>query len=141
MLVRVGDDFSTEVPYKNKVMGNHHGGVILLGDHIYGHSDRKGWTCQEIATGESVWRERHVLDKGAIAYADQRFYCLGEDTGDVALIAASTEGWEEHGRFTLDPQSENRSSRGRIWTHPVIANGRLYLRDQELLYCYDVSAN
>jgi outer membrane protein assembly factor BamB len=141
MLVRVGNDFSTEVVYDNKVMGNHHGGVILLEDHVYGHSDKKGWTCQAIATGKSVWRERQVLDKGAIAYADQRFYCLGEDTGEVVLIAASTEGWEEQGRFTLNPQSEIRSPKGRIWTHPVIAAGRLYLRDQELLYCYDVQAD
>ena len=141
MLVRIGDDFTTEVAYNNKVMGNHHGGVILLGDHVFGHSDRKGWTCQEIATGKSVWRERQALDKGAIAYADQRFYCLGEDTGDVVLIAASAEGWEEHGRFTLNPQSDQRSPKGRIWTHPVIAGGRMYLRDQELLYCYDIRAN
>ncbi len=52
MLVRVSDDFSAEVVYDNKLMTNHHGGVILLGDHIYGHSDKKGWTCQDIATGK-----------------------------------------------------------------------------------------
>ena len=140
MLVRVADDFTTEVVYDNKVMTNHHGGVILLADHIYGHSDKKGWTCQDVATGERVWRDREVLDKGAIAYADNRFYCIGEDTGEVALIAPTTEGWEEHGRFTLEPQSELRSPKGRIWTHPVIADGRLYLRDQELLLCFDVRA-
>ena len=140
LLVRIADDFSAEVVYDNKLMSNHHGGVILLGDHIYGHSNKKGWTCQDIATGKKVWLERHELDKGAIAYADKRFYCFGEDTGDVVLIAASESGWEEHGRFTLDPQSELRSPKGRIWTHPVIAGGRLYLRDQELLYCFDVRA-
>jgi len=142
MLVRVGEDFSAEaeVVYDNKLVTNQHGGVILLDDHIYGHSDNKGWTCQEVATGKRVWRERHALGKGAIAYADNRFYCLGEDTGDVVLIAAGTEGWKEHGRFTLNPQSELRLPKGRIWTHPVIADGRLYLRDQELLTCFDVRA-
>ena len=138
MLVRIADDFSAEVVYDNKLMSNHHGGVILIEDHLFGHSNKKGWTCQDIATGKKVWQDRHALGKGAIAYADQRFYCLGEDTGDVVLIASSKEGWEEHGRFTLDPQSELRSPKGRIWTHPVIANGRLYLRDQELLYCFDI---
>jgi len=140
MLVRVNDDFEAEVVYDNKLMSNHHGGVILLADHIYGHSNGKGWTCQEIATGKKVWQERHALDKGAIAYADKRFYCLGEDTGDVVLIEASDQDWHEHGRFTLEPQSKIRSPKGRIWTHPVIANGRLYLRDQDLLHCYNVRA-
>ncbi len=139
-LVRVSEDFSAEVVYPSKLMSNHHGGVILFNDHIYGYSDSKGWACQDIATGDKVWLERKELDKGAIAYADGRFYCLGEDTGDLALIEASPEGWVEHGRFTLEPQSELRKPRGRIWTHPVIADGRLYLRDQELLYCYDVRA-
>jgi outer membrane protein assembly factor BamB len=123
-----------------KVMKNHHGGVIHLGDHLYGHSDDVGWVCMDFDTGERVWREREILSKGAIAYADDMFYCLGEDDGQVALIDASPEGWEEHGRFTLDPQTQIRSDRGKIWTHPVIANGKLYLRDQDLVYCYDVKA-
>ena len=138
MLVRVDEDFSTDVVYDNKLISNHHGGVVLLDGHIFGHSNSKGWTCQDVATGEKVWLERRALEKGAIAYADGRFYCLGEDTGTVVLIAATSAGWEEHGRFTIEPQSELRKPRGRVWTHPVIANGRLYLRDQELLYCFDV---
>ena len=56
------------------------------------------------------------------------------------MIDASPEGWQEHGRFTLDPQTKIRKDRGKIWTHPVIANGKLYLRDQDLIYCYDVKA-
>ena len=91
-------------------------------------------------TGEQKWREREILGKGAIAYADGMFYCLGEDDGEVVLIDASPEGWQEHGRFTLDPQTKIRSDRGKIWTHPVIANGKLYLRDQDLVYCYDIKA-
>jgi len=138
MRVKLSDTFEPEVVYDNKVMTNHHGGVVLLDDHIYGYSDGKGWACQDIATGKSVWRERQALDKGSIAYADGRFYCLGEDSGDVVLIEASTEDWSEHGRFTLDPKSEIRADKGRIWTHPVIADGKLYLRDQDMLHCYDV---
>ena len=75
---------------------------------------------------------------GAIAYADGRFYCLGEDEGEVVLIEASTEGWKEHGRFKLDPQTDQRKPAGKIWTHPVICDGKLYLRDQNLLFCFDV---
>ena len=57
----------------------------------------------------------------------------------MALIKASTEGWQEQGRFLLEPQTELRKPRGKVWTHPVITGRRLYLRDQNLLYCYDVS--
>ena len=131
---------ATEI-YSNKVMKNHHGGVILLDGHLYGYSDGVGWTCQAFDSGEEVWANKKALEKGAIAYADQRFYCVGEREGEVALINATSSGWEEHGRFVLEPQTEIRSSRGGIWTHPVIANGRLYLRDQDLIYCFDVRGN
>lgn len=141
LMVTVDEKNNAEVTYENKTMGNHHGGVILLDDHLYGHSDRKGWTCQEFATGEKAWQDKEVFGKGAIAYADGHFYCLSEDEGEVVLIDATTEGWQEHGRFTLEPQTELRKDRGKIWVHPVITGGRLYLRDQDLIYCYDVSAN
>ncbi len=122
----------------NKVMKNHHGGVILLGDHIYGHSDGVGWACQDLKTGAEVWSEKKAVGKGAISYADGRFYLLDEGKGDVVLIEASSKGYSEKGRFKLDPQTAIRSPQGRIWTHPVIANGRLYLRDQDLIHCYAV---
>lgn len=123
----------------NKVMKNHHGGVIRIGEHLYGFSDDAGWVCQDWNSGERVWADESKLGKGAIAFAGDRLYCVGEADGQVVLIEASPEGWKEHGRFTLSPQTERRSARGAIWVHPVIANGRLYLRDQEIVYCYDVS--
>lgn len=129
-----------EVIYQNKNMTNHHGGVILVDDHIYGYSDGKGWVCQELETGDMSWREREALGKGAIAYADERFYCLSEDTGELVMIAADSNEWQEHGRFTLEPQTQIRKEKGKIWTHPVIADGKLYLRDQDLLFCFDVKA-
>jgi len=138
MMVQMGDDHSITKVYDNHLLTNQHGGVIRLGKNIFGHSDKKGWTCQDFDTGEKVWQEKHELGKGAIAYADGRFYCLSENDGDVVLIAASTEGWEEHGRFRIEPQTELRSDRGKVWTHPVIAGGRLYLRDQDLLFSFDI---
>ena len=66
------------------------------------------------------------------------FYCVGEDEGDVALVEPSTTGWEERGRFKLKPQSNKRPDEGGVWTHPVVCDGRLYLRNQNLVYCYDV---
>jgi outer membrane protein assembly factor BamB len=119
-------------------MKNHHGGVVLVGDHLYGHSDGVGWVCQDWKTGEQVWAEKGKLRKGAIAYADGQLYCLQEDDGTLALIDASPSGWNEKGRFKLDPQTQIRNPQGRIWTHPVISNGRLYLRDQDLIHAYAV---
>lgn len=139
--IEIGDNDEVKELYDNKVMKNHHGGVILVGDHVYGHTDPGGWVCQNLKTGDEVWRERSALGKGAIAYADDRFYCLSEDDGEVVLIEASTEGWKEHGRFKLDPQTKQRKPAGKIWTHPVINDGKLYLRDQNLIYCYDISEN
>lgn len=138
-LVKLDENQQVSTVYENKEMKNHHGGVILLDGHIFGHSDGSGWLCQNFMTGEPAWRERDGLGKGAIAYADGRFYCMSE-TGDVELIEASTEGWKGHGKFTLDPQTTLRKPDGRIWTHPVIANGRLYLRDQDLLFSFDIKA-
>ena len=139
-LVKIGNNNPEDV-YENKVMKNHHGGVVRIGKHIYGYSDQIGWVCQDFMTGEEVWAEEGKLDKGAIIAADNRLYCVGEDSGTVVLLAASPDGYKEHGRFTLSPQSEQRARQGKVWTHPVVANGKLYLRDQELLYCFDVKAN
>lgn len=122
----------------NKVMKNHHGGVILVGDHLYGFSDGMGWVCQDFKTGQVVWSEKKALTKGAISYADGMFYLLEEGTGNIVLIEASPKGWSEKGRFKLDPQTTIRSPQGRIWTHLVISNGRLYARDQDLIYCYAI---
>jgi outer membrane protein assembly factor BamB len=138
MLVAVGDDHSVEKRYDNKVMKSKTGGVVLVEDHIYGHSEGVGWVCQDLASGEQAWRERGALGMGSIAYADGMLYCLGEDEGEVVLVEASPDGWKEHGRFKLDPQTEIRSDRGKIWTHPVISGGMLYLRDQDHLYGYDI---
>ena len=138
MKVKVSGSEATNV-FMNKDLENHHGGVILDGDYLYGNS-KDGWTCMSWADGSVKWKERGALGKGAIGHADGMFYCLEEKSGNVALIEASPMGWSEKGRFKLDPQTTIRSPKGAIWTHPVIANGRLYLRDQNLVHCYDVRA-
>ena len=135
---KVGANNAVSGLYTNKVMVNHHGGVIHLEGYIYGHSDSGGWVCQDFKTGEKVWAEKAALGKGAVTYADGMLYCLAEKDGTIALVDASPKGWKEHGRFKLDPQTTQRNPQGRIWTHPVVVGGKLYLRDQELLHCYDV---
>lgn len=124
--------------YANKTMKNHHGGALLLGEHVYGYSDGIGWLCQELKTGNQTWAERKALGKGAVSCADGMLYCVDEGSGDVVLAEASPKGWAEKSRFKLDPQTAIRAPQGRIWTHPVIANGKLYLRDQDLIHCYEI---
>lgn len=139
-MVTIGSNYEVTTVYENTVMKNQHGGVILVGDHLYGHSDGYAWVCQDFKTGEEVWGHRDFR-KGAVGYADGMLYCLEEGSGTVVLAEASPKGWKEHGRFTLTPQSQIRSSSGRIWTHPVVSNGKLYLRDQDLIYCFDVKGS
>jgi len=137
-LLEIGADHKVTERYENKEMKNKHGGVILVGDHLYGHSDGVGWVCQEFETGERVWRERDALEMGSVTCADGMLYCLGEDDGEVVLVEASPQGWKEHGRFTLEPQTDQRKPAGKIWTHPVVSDGKLYVRDQNLLFCFDI---
>ncbi len=66
------------------------------------------------------------------------FYFLEEGSGNVVLIEASPSAYTEKSRFKLDPQTTIRSPSGHIWTHPVISNGRLDLRDEDLIFCYAV---
>ena len=128
--------FSAEQVYANKVMANMIGGVIYREGCIYGHSDGKGWTCQDFLTGQAKWQEKDKLGKGAAVYADGMLYLRQEDKkGTVALIEVSKDGYKEHGRFDQPDRSDKNS-----WPHPVIAGGKLFLRDQDILLCYDVQA-
>lgn len=131
-----GGKFTAEPVYtKNKAMVNHHGGVIYLDGALYGYSDGKGWTCQDFLSGEARWKEKDALGKGTISYADGRFYLRDEKKGTIVLIEASKEAWKEKGRF----EQPDRSGKN-AWPHLVIAGGKLYVRDQDLLLCYDVKA-
>jgi outer membrane protein assembly factor BamB len=126
--------YSKEV---KKNMVNHHGGVVLVGDYLYGYSDGKGWVCQGFQSGKLKWQNKE-LGKGSVTFADGYLYCYSEDEGKVALVEANPDAWKEHGRFKIPQESKQRKSGGRTWTHPVVANGRLYIRDQDLIFCFDV---
>lgn len=125
-----GGAWKAEEMYANKEVSNHHGGVILLDGHVYG-SSAATFRCLEVASGKLAWMGRSA-GKGSTVYADGRFYLRGE-SGPVALIEATPEELREKGRFEQPERSDKRA-----WPHPVVANGKLYLRDQDLLLCYDV---
>jgi outer membrane protein assembly factor BamB len=139
-MVHVGAQNEVSELWSNTNMVNHHGGVILHDGYLYGYSDKSGWTCQDWKTGEVRWSHKG-LGKGAVHCADGMLYLLDEGTGTLALVEASPTGWNEHSRFKLEPQTTQRKAAGRIWTHPVVANGKLYLRDQELVSCFEITAS
>jgi outer membrane protein assembly factor BamB len=115
--------------YFNKDMRNHYTTSVLVGDYLYGFSSSI-LTAMEFLTGKLAWRDRSV-GKGNCTYADQRLYCMGED-GAVALIEPTPKAYTEISRFQI-PRGSNPT-----WTPPVVANGRLYLRQQDNLYSYDI---
>jgi outer membrane protein assembly factor BamB len=127
--------FSVSQVYASHVMVNHHGGVVQVGDYIYGYSDGKGLTCQNFNTGEAAWAEKEAIKKGSLVYADGKLYHREEDTGTMVLVNAAPGAYAEKGRFPQPGRSPEKA-----WSHPVIANGRLYLRDQYLVLCYDIKA-
>jgi outer membrane protein assembly factor BamB len=127
-------------------MKNNHGGVVVIDDHVYGHSEGLGWICQERKSGELKWDERNKFNctSGAITAADGLLY-LYTDGGVVALVEPSPDAFKEISSFTIPemskaPQARPTSRQSKIWSHPVVANGRLYLRDTELIFCYEVKA-
>jgi hypothetical protein len=115
---------------------NHHGGMILVGDHVYaGHGHNKGFPIAiELQTGKVVWGgdiRNSGTGSAAVAYADGQLYFRYQN-GEVILIEATPAGYKEKGAFTIPGVS------APSWPHPVITGGRLYLREQDTLLAYDV---
>lgn len=133
-LVKISTENSTDQKasqvYFQPKLANHHGGVIKVGDYVYGFGG--AWVCMNFLTGEIVWQGRGV-GKGAVTYADGMLYMLGEGY-ELGLAEATPEAFREHGRVKLKRFDKP------AWAHPVIANGRLYIRTQNRLTAYDVKA-
>lgn len=125
-------------------LANHHGGMVIVGDHLYGLGDRKKGTdrnnadlkCMDLKTGKIVW-ENPSIGKGSITYADGHLILRSQDPkgGLVALVEATPEGYREKGRFSL-PDRTGRN----CWAYPVVAGGRLYIRNGEGLYAFQMKA-
>ncbi|KAA5544376.1 PQQ-binding-like beta-propeller repeat protein [Roseiconus nitratireducens] len=125
-----------------KTMGNHHGGVVLVNGVIYGFTKQSGgnWMAQDFKSGETLWMERSRPNRsGSICYADGRLYCYSDKDGTVTLVTPDRSGWVTNGTLTLPSQTEIPRKSGAIWTHPVVANGTLIVRDQDLMFAYDIA--
>jgi outer membrane protein assembly factor BamB len=119
-------------PLNNK-LGNKHGGVVLVGDYLFGDSDDSGVPfCADLMTGEIKWKKRGSGSGSvAVTAAEGNLYLRYQD-GTMALLGAVPEQTEEKGSFKIP--DVNKPS----WPHPVIAGGKLYLREQDNLFCYDI---
>ena len=141
-LVKLSKDASggvkAEEVYFTKKMQKHHGGMIVFDGCLYGaNGGNEGGSlvCLDFQTGNVLWDGRDSgAPKGSLALADGRLYYRAEN-GTILLIEPDAKQYVERGRFDQPDRSKQPA-----WTHPVIANGKLYLRDQDVLLCYDVKA-
>ena len=132
-------EFAAEEVWFSKSMENHHGGVILHDGALFGANGGNGGgylACLDFKTGEVLWNERDSdkrrVTKGSVAFADGRIYYRTEE-GPIVLIEPSRKEYLERGRFNQPERTDKPA-----WAHPVIANGKLYIRDQDTLFCYGV---
>ena len=110
---------------------NHHGGIVRVGEQLYGFG-AGGLICMDWKTGKHLWDDRSV-GKGSLIVADGLLFLLSE-RNQLALAEANAKEYAEHGRVSLE--NHGRPS----WAHPALAHGVLYIRDQQSLTAYDVSA-
>jgi outer membrane protein assembly factor BamB len=136
-LTAVANGVTAEQVYLGRDMPNTLGGQVLVGDVLYG-TNQQGPAAADFATGRIHWQEA-AFGPAAVLHADDRLYFHAE-SGEVALVDATTEGYREKGRFTPPNPPKRRDSRERAWSYPVVANGRLYIRDLGCLWCFDVKA-
>ncbi len=139
-----GDDVKAKQLYhiSNQSMQNHHGGVVLVDGVIYGFSNtsRGRWMAQDLMSGDILWSEALNRNRsGSITYADGRLYCYGDADGKVNLVDPNREKLTVVGELTLPKQTSMERRSGAIWAHPVVADQTLIIRDQDLIYAYDIA--
>ena len=132
-LASSGDDAEAEQIYYSTKLPTAIGGSVKVGENLYG-TNGSVLMCADFVTGEIKWTDRSIAP-ASLMYADGMLYLHGEN-GDVALVEATNDGYHEKGKFT-PPNPPNRGM-SRAWPYPVVANGRLYIRDGGTLSCFDV---
>ena len=115
--------------WKTSDMDCHHGGYVVHEGYIYGNHSN-GWVCLDLKTGRKMW-QAGAVGKGSVCYADEMLYLFGERGGKVGLATCSPDGLQLKGTFSV-------AGDGPSWAHPVVIGGRLYLRYDTNLYCYEV---
>jgi outer membrane protein assembly factor BamB len=127
-----GGEVRAQEIYHTTDMQNHHGGMVVLGGYLYGYHNSI-LACIDLATGNTMWRSRGV-GKGSMVAAEGHLYIVGENR-EVALVEASPKEFKLKGRFQVGDES------APTWAHPVVAGGRLYIRNQGTVSAYDIRAS
>ena len=122
--------FSAKQVYANKTISNHHGGCIRVGDYVYASSSSR-LVCVDLKTGKEMWKERSA-GKGSIVVVDNKII-LRTESGPISLVELSPNAYRQISKF-----SQPNRSRARAWPHPVVSNGVLYIRDQDILLAYNL---
>jgi outer membrane protein assembly factor BamB len=135
-LVGTAGGVDAQEVYFNHELQNKHGGVVLVGDYLYGDRDDGGFPwCAEWKSGRIRWKKDKRTEAGgsaSVTYADGHLYFL-YDNGVMTLVKASPEAYQEVGAFKIP------NARPPCWSHPVVVGGKLYIRNQDTLWCYDVA--
>src|SRR6185295_15517656 len=137
-----GNGVALEQVYFARGLPNGFGGAVLIGDYLYGSDPgEQKVVAVEFTTGKVMWKADSV-GRSSVTYADGLLYVHGW-TGNVALVEATPEGYREKGRFT--PPDQPKPAAGAPYSdtgysHPVISNGVLYIRDAGTLWAYDIKA-
>ncbi len=113
------------------------GGEVKIGNLLFGTSS-DAMLCLDFATGDVKWQDR-ALGAASLCYAGGRLYLHGEN-GEVALVEAAADGYHEKGRFTPPDSPKHANAMEKAWAYPVVAGGRLLLRDHGCLWCYDIKS-
>ena len=129
---------SAEEAYFDPKLPTAIGGTVIVGDYLYG-SSQNSVMCVDYRTGQIKWNERSIAP-ASLCYADGMLYMHGEE-GDIALIEASPEAYRERGRFTPPNQPKHGNPMEKAWAYPVISDGKLYIRDLNTIWCYDIKAS
>ena len=139
MMVRIADNGkSANVVWTDRNLDNHHGGVVLVDDYIYGsnwiNNNNGNWCCIDWKTGKKMWEERWNT-KGSIISAEGMLYIYEERNGNVGLLKVNPEKFELVSSFKV-----TQGNTGPFWAHPVIHNGVLYIRHTNALLAYNIKA-
>src|SRR5262249_44272686 len=121
--------FQAKSVYEHNRMRNHFSTTVYYQDHLYGFDDAT-LVCMNFRTGQITWKKKD-FKKGSLLIADEKLIILGE-SGTLALAEATPEAYRQISSFQF--------SRNKCWTVPVVADGRMYVRDEEKLVCYDLRA-
>ncbi|MDO5581290.1 MAG: PQQ-like beta-propeller repeat protein [Planctomycetia bacterium] len=128
-----GKNFSVQQLYANNKFDNKHFCIMPLGGYLYFATDRGSFLCIDLKTGKVQWEERRMRGKASVSFADGKLILRKENTGELILIQANPKKYTEISRFKQPDRTDKNA-----WTYPFIVNGKMYVRDQDSVYCYNL---